>query len=1251
MAARLSVFHKGLILILSPILLETLVVVSLCSVLSQIDKQQAIETVYKERSGSVIRMSSLTFQACMLLFGMAMPGQKIPGELFDEKLQEVRTHANKTAKLMESDDYLRPIFSPLHKVECEAVDLLQGLGETIRKGTFGEIVSQLDEIIHSVVGKMTATAGLIDKFISYNNHRLDESRAIIDSLRRQHITILLTTLAGNIALACVLLAYFNQAIIERLKKIRANTELLKSGQDLPEPQPGTDEIAMLDRSFFTMQQALKATRRRESLFFENAADVICKLNESNEFTQLNPATRLNWGISPDTLLGKSIESIICEEDRQSTLNELDRCRTQGTEGSFESRVLRRDGAKVEFHWSVYLEPIEKQLYCVAHDVNAQKEIERARERYFAIVSHDLKQPVTSISNSFAALTLVSGLTEKALAKIGVVSNNLLRLQALVEELSTRQSFVASDQELEIAQIDLADMLEKAAADVEVLARARQVRIVCRTIEAKFEADRNRIMQVLINLLSNAIKFSPESAEIELTAADDGDSIRINVTDHGRGIPEDQISNVFEKFKQVAASDGKRAAGTGLGLPICKQIVEQHNGSISVSSKLDEGSTFTIHLPKVFTPQSAAPAEESTASSSGGSTTGKQDEDRQRKDVLHGKRQSIPGARIVDRKLLQDCPLILKGAVLVGVPLVFEVILVSSLTFFFLQSEKIANREIVERQIANCANDITFCYRRMAISLLTPDAAGSYENFQKDKKETTEISKNLRTLAKGDPKRSRLLEKISRQIKGCNASLEHSYVLKQANRGMSPRIQKIGITLRLLRPLGNLTKDLQDLVLESSRIEALSPQRQKHLRELQIALLSGGLFVNIVLGLILARLFSNDIRSRLVWVAKNTSSLASEEELAPPLGGSDEIAVLDKAFHQAAAELTTARKKERTVFDNSKEIICSFDEAGRMTGVNPAATKLLGYSRSDLIERGILTCVCEDDRNTLKEKLFGADQIESPLSFENRLICADGSQADFLWSATRAAGEKEVFCVAHDISARKEAARLRNEFLSIVSHDLRTPLAGILMNTAMIEEGVYGEIPQKGIATLKSVATDVNRLLELINDLLDIEKLEAGMMAFTTGQIELRELAHELTEKSRKLLEDKQIVLNVKTDDAVLAVDRDRFLQALSNLLASAVERSPAGANIDFLAAKDNESCSLIIRDYSVPLDSQTRNSIFDRFALSTSNSGRGRLSRLSIPLSKSIIKSQGGEVVLADDNGCGNEFIVRMPLYCQPSTT
>lgn len=1255
MTARLSIFHKGLILILSPILLETAIVFSLSSVIAKIDRQQILEANYRESASSVIRMSSLSFDVCMILFAMGMPGSQVSPYYFDSKIAEVRQQTKRVESLMSNDEVFKPIFADVVKVEYTTIDLFEKLGKAIYSVDFTEsdVMSQVQGTIDEVVTMLSDTAGRIDEFVGKNDQRIENSSNIVSKLRKDHSYILLLAFILNIVLSIILIVYYRRSIIQRLARIQRNTQILKEGKDLPPALEGKDEIALLDQSFHAMQADLKNTRRKEEMFFENASDVICVIDKNNQFKKVNAAAEKSWGQAADKLRGEKIDSILSTDDRERALASFDACRNTGVATFFECKVMRNRNEAVEFTWSAYYEPVEEQLYCVAHDISIRKQVERARERYISIVSHDLKKPITSIAESYSAVSEIEELPQKAGSKIATVGSNLSRLLSLVNELSHPKALGDEDDVLKISKLNLATLLEKAASDIEGFARSKKVRVACHPLSAEIEADEGRMMQVLVNLLSNAVKFSNEDGLVTLQAKDHGDEIEIEIVDTGRGIPEGKTEAIFEKYKQVDEADGKRSAGTGLGLPICKQIVEQHNGRIGVRSIVDQGSTFWLRIPKahIEKPAPETPAQQSEFAPESEESQSIPDSTKDASNPEAAKTKS--GFGLANLGLMQ------KGLVLVGIPLVFEIALAGMLTNFFLQSESLARTEIIERKIVNISNQLTFCYREMGIAVLGPSAESVvYKSFDKNLRKTVTLAKQLRALLKNDKQRSARVLFIFNKIKECNSSLKSCFRTRQNTQGSTPNPYiSMQIVFKMLKPLGLLTRELQELLFDASKRQARTPAQQKHLRDAQDVLLYGGLITNIAIGLFMARLFSNDIRKRLEQVAQNTRLLAEEKPLNPPVGGRDEIAILDRAFHDAAAELSEARKRERTLFDNSNQVICAVGASGSMTGVNPAASRLWGYSREELLKFPVVDIVIEEDRELTRKKFFGNNTDSGTSTFENRIVAKDGKICDMLWSVTHVRAEQdparqeglplenEVFCMAHDITKQKEADRMRNEFLSIISHDLRTPLAGILVTTAMLQEGGYGALPRAAGERLSSVSVDVNRLLELINDLLDIEKLEAGMMALAYESVKLSDLSEKLAEKCKNMLQEKQISLSVEMDDSAVLVDKDRFTQAMANLLNNAIERSKTGSSINLLADKKSDSFSLIIRDQAPVLDIQARENIFNRFAISDAGTeaATSQMSSLAIPLSKSIISVHGGTVELLTPATSGNEFVIQLP--------
>jgi signal transduction histidine kinase len=171
-----------------------------------------------------------------------------------------------------------------------------------------------------------------------------------------------------------------------------------------------------------------------------------------------------------------------------------------------------------------------------------------------------------------------------------------RLIGLVNDLLALQAHGKSRMDILPRVCPLAEVIKMSIGSLSAYAAEHDVRIESQDTQAVAYADRDRIVQVLVNLLSNAIKFSPRGSSVVVSAVPVDDQVEVRVKDQGRGIPGHQRDAVFERFEQVAATDATEKGGTGLGLPICKEIVERHGGRIGLESEEGKGSTFWFRLP-------------------------------------------------------------------------------------------------------------------------------------------------------------------------------------------------------------------------------------------------------------------------------------------------------------------------------------------------------------------------------------------------------------------------------------------------------------------------------------------------------------------------------------------------------------------------------------------------------------------------------------------------------------------------------
>jgi signal transduction histidine kinase len=225
------------------------------------------------------------------------------------------------------------------------------------------------------------------------------------------------------------------------------------------------------------------------------------------------------------------------------------------------------------------------------------EADRVKDEFVALISHDLRTPLTSIMG-YLELTLDDGnLTEEQRGYLDIVDRNADRLLRLVNDLLFVARLEAGQLDLNPGELDLGAVVRQSVREAEPRAAAGGIELTC---EASYvpavQADRGRMFQLMDNLVSNAIKFTPAGGDVRVSLTPVNGVVRLEVRDTGIGIGSAEQRRLFERFFRAATASDRQIPGTGLGLYIARAIVEAHGGSISVRSELGEGTSFRVELP-------------------------------------------------------------------------------------------------------------------------------------------------------------------------------------------------------------------------------------------------------------------------------------------------------------------------------------------------------------------------------------------------------------------------------------------------------------------------------------------------------------------------------------------------------------------------------------------------------------------------------------------------------------------------------
>jgi CheY-like chemotaxis protein/two-component sensor histidine kinase len=280
----------------------------------------------------------------------------------------------------------------------------------------------------------------------------------------------------------------------------------------------------------------------------------------------------------------------------------------------EKRVIREDGAPVHvlLGMSLMRYPDGSPNYFVAQfqDITDRKEIERLKTDFVSIVSHELRTPVTSIRGAVGLLSTIAGeaLPPRGRQLIEIANKNCERLVTLVNDILDIDKMAYGQMRFDMKDEDVAALLQEAIEAHRGYTERLGVNVVMEPVPTNLivNVDAARLIQVLFNLLSNASKHSPEGGQIRVGTSRMGGSVRIWVKDQGTGIDAELAKHIFEKFAQGREMDARGLRGSGLGLHISKQIIEQMGGHIGLDTMLGVGSTFWIELPEQQPAEAAGP---------------------------------------------------------------------------------------------------------------------------------------------------------------------------------------------------------------------------------------------------------------------------------------------------------------------------------------------------------------------------------------------------------------------------------------------------------------------------------------------------------------------------------------------------------------------------------------------------------------------------------------------------------------------
>jgi PAS domain S-box-containing protein len=889
-------------------------------------------------------------------------------------------------------------------------------------------------------------------------------------------------------------------------------------------------------------------------------------------------------------------------------------------------------------------------------------IDRSKTAFFSNVSHEFRTPLTLMLGPLDDILNKENLPDEIKDPLDAVHRNAVRLLKLVNNLLDYSRVEAGRAQAAYQQLDLAELTTDLASSFRsIIEKAGMtLRVNCQEINSQVYADRQMWEKIVLNLLSNAFKYTLEGS-IGVSLKQEGNFAVLNLEDTGVGIPEKELPHMFERFHRIENSAGRTHEGTGIGLSLVHELVQLHGGTISVQSVEGEGSTFTVKIPlgKAHLPQEQVLHKAKDVDST--ALTGafiKEAYNLLQDQLSHPDVQSTKTAESLatqditqskdTRILIVDDNADMRDYLCRLLDPYFTVILAINGQDALIKIESSAP-DLVLSDIMMPVMDGTTMLKHIRANTLTTRLPVIFLSAR-----AGEEARIFGLEAGADDylvkpfSAAELLTKVRAQIKISTAR-------GLAEQQLRELLMQAPVAIAIYRGKDHVVEMANERMLQywgrtaeqtfnKPLFEAIPELKTQGFDRLIERLhQSGQRYTISEIPIIVNRYGNTDI----VY-----TSLTLE-----PLKNEDGMITGTMAVAADVTEQVIARKELEKTTDTLK---LAMDAAGMGNWLSVWGTGNLEISRQTRIIHGIpedvelsfeqaTAMIVPEHKDRVLQSIQHAVNTRGRFNEDYQIQPYNGGRKKWLNTTGKVelnddGGVKAVIGTILDITEAKEDALRKDDFIGMVSHELKTPLTSLTGYSQILSMHAKRSNDVFAKDKIEKVLTQVKKMSAMINGFLNVSRLESGKIQVNKQPFLMNALILE-TIDDLGIRSGTHHINFAEGTDANIVADRDKIGTVLSNLLSNAVKYSPTGLQITVNSLVGEQSVTISVADEGMGIAASDLEKLFDRYYRAENKqmqniSGFG----IGLYLCAEIINRHDGRIWADSEIGKGSTFYFELPL-------